>query len=84
MVRKIPLIGARLARKRKAPKPKLLKSGFRTLRKSSRLFNGKRYNRIGSFKTEDRANSLKERFKNKGYHALLIKSGPNIQLWIRK
>jgi len=84
MVKKVPLIGSRLSKRKKIPQPKLIRSGFRVLRKSTRTFNGKRYNRLLSVKSKERADKIKDKFRNKGYHALIIESGPNYQIWIRK
>ncbi len=51
--------------------------------KPIRTFNGKVYARVASYGNKDIVERLKVRLHST-HHALIIKSGPNYQLWVRK
>lgn len=58
--------------------------GYRKKRKAYRIFNDREYLRIGQFKIKSIAETIKNNYHKKGYYSLIVKSGPNYQIWISK
>lgn len=56
--------------------------GYRKKRKAIREFNGRQYVRIGQFKIRSIAETIKNNYHKRGYYALIVKSGPNNQVWL--
>lgn len=58
--------------------------GYATKRKFKRTFNDKEYLRVGQYRLKTIVERIKDRYHKQGYHALIVRSGPNYQLWIHK
>lgn len=63
---------------------KRVQFGYSAKRKFRRVFNGREYIRVGQYRIKTIADQIKEQYHHKNYYALIVKSGRNYQLWIRK